>query len=62
MVLLLKMTKREIEQLLTKACFTKRSDGKHDIWIKNGYPPMPVPRHKGDIPKGTAKSILKAKK
>jgi len=35
---------------------------KHDIWIKKGYPPITVPRHKGDIPIGTLKSILKAAK
>ena len=53
------MTKKEIERLLLKAGFYKRSGGKHDIWIKDGYPPIPVPRHKGDIPIGTAKSIFK---
>ena len=52
------MTKREIEKLLKQAGFKKRSGGKHDIWIKEGSPPIPVPRHKGDIPIGTAKSIL----
>ncbi|MGD8781813.1 MAG: type II toxin-antitoxin system HicA family toxin [Ignavibacteria bacterium] len=54
------MTKREIEKLLKKADFKKRTGGKHDIWIKSGYPPIPVPRHAGDIPIGTAKNILKA--
>ena len=54
------MNKREIEKLLHDAGFMKRTGGKHDIWIKNGYPPIPVPRHKGDIPIGTAKNILKA--
>ena len=54
------MTKREIEKLLKKAGFVKRTGGKHDIWIKDGFPPIPVPRHKGDIPIGTAKKILKA--
>ncbi|MFQ5632591.1 MAG: type II toxin-antitoxin system HicA family toxin [bacterium] len=54
------MTKREIEKLLKKAGFVKRSGGKHYIWIKEGLPPVAVPRHKGDIPTGTAKSILKA--
>jgi predicted RNA binding protein YcfA (HicA-like mRNA interferase family) len=53
------MTKREIEKLLKQAGFKKRSGGKHDIWIKEGFPPIPVPRHKGDIPIGTAKNILK---
>lgn len=54
------MTKREIEKLLKNAGFLKRTGGKHDIWIKDGFPPIPVPRHKGDIPIGTSKSILKA--
>lgn len=30
------------------------------IRTKEGFPPIPVPRHKGDIPIGTAKKILKA--
>ena len=53
------MTKKELEKLLQQAGFLKRKGGKHDIWIKTGYPPIPVPRHKGDIPNGTAKSIVK---
>ncbi len=53
------MTKREIEKLLKKAGFLKKSGGRHDIWIKKGFPPIPVPRHRGDIPEGTAKSIIK---
>ena len=56
------MTKRELEKLLHKAGFVKKSGGRHDIWIQDGFPPIPVPRHKGDIPKGTVKSILKAAK
>jgi len=54
------VTRREIEKILHDAGFIKRTGGKHDIWIKHGYPPIPVPRHKGDIPIGTAKKILKA--
>jgi predicted RNA binding protein YcfA (HicA-like mRNA interferase family) len=54
------MIKREIEKLLKDAGFQKRTGGKHDIWIKSGYPPIPVPRHKDDIPLGTAKKIFKA--
>ncbi|MBU2444367.1 MAG: type II toxin-antitoxin system HicA family toxin [Bacteroidetes bacterium] len=54
------MTKREIEKLLKKFGFIKRTGGKHDIWIKKGFPPIPVPRHKKDIPIGTAKNILKS--
>jgi len=54
------MTKREIEKLLKKAGFKRHSGRKHDIWTKAGFPPVPVPRHKGDIPIGTAKSIFEA--
>ena len=54
------MTKIEIERLLKNAGFERNCGGKHDIWKKSGYPPIPVPRHKGDIPAGTAKNILKA--
>ena len=54
------MTKREIEKLLRDAGFDKKSGGRHDIWVKTGYPPIPVPRHKGDIPPGTTRSILKS--
>jgi predicted RNA binding protein YcfA (HicA-like mRNA interferase family) len=53
------MTKREVERLLKQAGFTKKTGGRHDIWLKKGFPPIPVPRHKGDIPRGTVKNILK---
>jgi predicted RNA binding protein YcfA (HicA-like mRNA interferase family) len=54
------MTKYELERRLKGAGFEKRSGGRHDIWCKSGYPPIPVPRHRGDIPKDTLRSILKA--
>ncbi len=53
------MTKREITKLLKKAGFEKQASGRHEIWKKEGFPPIPVPRHAGDIPKGTATNILK---
>ena len=56
------MTKRNLEKLLRQAGFEKHSGGGHDLWKKSGFPPIPVPRHKGDIPKGTLNSILKAAK
>lgn len=56
------MTKNDLEKLLKKSGFEKHAGGRHDIWTKQGYPPIPVPRHKGDIPKGTLKSILKSAK
>ncbi|MGR3175423.1 MAG: type II toxin-antitoxin system HicA family toxin [Candidatus Scalindua sp.] len=30
-----------------------------NIWIKPGFPPIPVPRHSSDIPIGTLRSIIK---
>lgn len=54
------MNKRELEKLLKQAGFKGYGGGRHDIWSKQGYPPIPVPRHAGDIPIGTLKSILKA--
>jgi predicted RNA binding protein YcfA (HicA-like mRNA interferase family) len=54
------LTKKELENLLKKAGFEKVSGGRHDIWKKLGFPPIPVPRHRGDIKAGTAQKILKA--
>lgn len=54
------MTKHDVEKLLKHAGFEKHAGGKHDIWTKKSFPPISVPRHKGDIPKGTLKSILKS--
>ncbi len=54
------MTKHELEKHLKRAGFIRHSGGRHDIWSQEGFPPIPVPRHKGDIPQGTLKSILKA--
>jgi predicted RNA binding protein YcfA (HicA-like mRNA interferase family) len=54
------VTKYELEKVLKNQGFQKRSGGKHDIWLKRGFPPIPVPRHKGDIPHGTLRSIMKA--
>lgn len=54
------VTKYAVERLLKKADFERQSGGRHDIWKKVGFPPIPVPRHKGDIPRGTLKSILKS--
>lgn len=54
------MTKLELERMLRRNGFELYSGGRHDIWIKKGFPPIPVPRHKGDIPKGTLRNILKA--
>lgn len=54
------MTKRELEKLLKREGFERKSGGKHDIWLRKGFPPITVPRHKGDIPVGTLRSILRS--
>ena len=54
-----KMTKRELEKLLKKAGFEMSHGGNHDIWKKDGFPPIPVHRHRKDIKKGTLNRILK---
>lgn len=54
------MNKLELERLLKRHNFKKHSGGKHDIWTKKDFPPIPVPRHKGDIPKGTLKMYFKS--
>lgn len=55
------MKRSELEKRLTEAgCFFVRSGGRHDKWInlKTGKTDW-VPRHPGEVPKGTANSILK---
>jgi len=55
------MTKRELEQKLLKAGWVITHGKAHDQ-ATNLYMPgvkISIPRHSGDIPKGTAKSILK---
>lgn len=52
------LTKRELEKLLKEAGFEIDRQGKHEIW-SNGEVKIPIPRHAGDIPKGTVSKILK---
>jgi len=55
------MTKRELEKRLLKAGWVITHGKAHDL-ATNPHKPgvkIPIPRHTGDIPKGTAKSILK---
>ena len=52
------MTKLDLEKLLKEAGFELERQGKHEIW-SNGEIKIPVPRHAGDIPKGTVSRILK---
>ncbi len=54
------MTKRELERILKKAGWRIISGANHDMAVKNGTSTkIPIPRHKGDIPIGTANNILK---
>ncbi len=54
------MTKKQLEKLLRKEGFSVVHGGNHDLWRKEGFPVIPVPRHSGDIPKGTLNIILKS--
>ena len=56
------MTKRELEKILKENGWVITHGKAHDQATnpeKSGIK-IPIPRHKGDIPKGTANSILKA--
>ena len=54
------ITKRELEKILKKNGWRIVSGTRHDMDVKDGTSTkIPIPRHKGDIPVGTAKSILR---
>ena len=55
------MKKRELEKKLLKAGWVIIHGKAHDLAINPQKPgvKIPIPRHTGDIPIGTAKSILK---
>jgi len=55
------VTKRELEQKLLKAGWVITHGKAHDLATNPQRPgvKIPIPRHTGDIPVGTAKSILK---
>jgi len=55
------MTKRELIRKLTKAGWLITHGKAHDMATNPQMPgvKIPIPRHTGDIPKGTIKSILK---
>ncbi|MCC8170149.1 MAG: type II toxin-antitoxin system HicA family toxin [Oscillospiraceae bacterium] len=54
------MTKRELEKILKQNGWRIISGARHDMAIKDGTNvKIPIPRHKGDIPLGTANNILK---
>jgi len=55
------MTKRELEKLLKSNGWKISHAATHDQATNPDNPgiKIPLPRHKGDIPKGTVNSILK---
>jgi predicted RNA binding protein YcfA (HicA-like mRNA interferase family) len=56
------MTRKEIDKLLKHSGWEIIHGSNHDAAVKNPDFPgekIPLPRHKGDIPKGTENSILK---
>ena len=54
------MTKRELEKMLRQNGWRIIAGARHDMAVKDGTSTkIPIPRHKGDIPSGTANSILK---
>ena len=55
------MTKRELVQKLHKAGWMITHGKAHDLATNPQKPgvKITIPRHSGDVPKGTAKSILK---
>lgn len=56
------MTEREIKRILKEAGWKITEGSRHSLATDNPKHPgkkIPIPRHKGDIPKGTADAILK---
>ncbi len=54
------MTKRELEKILKANGWQIIAGAKHDMAVKDGTSTkIPIPRHKSDIPIGTANNILK---
>lgn len=53
------MTKLEIERKFKAAGWTIVHGSKHDLLVSPTGQKIALPRHKGDIPKGTALKILK---
>lgn len=54
------MTKRELDRKFIKAGWTLGHGANHDYALSpDGKKKIPIPRHAGDIPKGTARKILK---
>ena len=53
------MTADEIKKRLRKAGWCIEPGAKHDLACNADGRKIPIPRHKGDIPIGTAQKILK---
>ncbi|MDR0897190.1 MAG: type II toxin-antitoxin system HicA family toxin, partial [Oscillospiraceae bacterium] len=55
------MTERAIKQILRDAGWVIQAGGRHDLATHPQKPgiKIAIPRHRGDIPKGTAEAILK---
>jgi len=54
------MTKLELERKFRKAGWSFVQGANHELAVSpDGKKKIPIPRHKGDIPKGTAFAILK---
>ena len=55
------MTKKNLERILRKAGWEFTHGKAHDLATNPNKPgiKISIPRHKGDIPKGTIKSILR---
>ncbi len=54
------MTRLELERKLRKAGWTFTQGSCHELAVSpDGKKKVTIPRHKGDIPKGTALAILK---
>ncbi len=55
-----KLTFKEVEKLLKANGWKyKSTNGSHYNYVNDKGEKIPVPRHSGDIPKGTLNSILK---
>lgn len=54
------MTKVEIERKFKAVGWTIVHGKKHDLAVSPTGQKVPIPRHTGDIPKGTAQNILKS--
>ena len=53
------MTKLELERKFREAGWTLRHGASHDHAVSPTGQVVAIPRHRGDIPKGTARKILK---